>query len=77
MEKCTGLYTNEAQTMSGRNSGIQALIRKKVTCIIWTHFMVHRQAFVTKNMSEELQTVRQANIRVAMSEEVNLYDDYL
>jgi len=45
--------------MSGRNAGLQALVRKKAP-----HCMLHRGARVTRNVSEELQTAFEALIRV-------------
>jgi hypothetical protein len=45
--------------MFGRNAEIQTLVRKKAT-----YCMLHRQALVSRNMSEELQTVFHAVIRI-------------
>jgi hypothetical protein len=52
--------------MSGRNAGLQVLVRNKPPHIIWTHCMLHRQALASRNMSEELQTVYKAVIIVVI-----------
>jgi hypothetical protein len=48
----------------GWNARLQALVRKKAPHIIQKHCMFHRQALAPRNMSEELQTVLQALIRI-------------
>jgi len=50
--------------MSGQNTGVKTLLRKKAPCIIWTHSMLHRQANTFREESEEIQTVFQTVIRV-------------
>jgi len=51
--------------MSGRNAGLfQALIRKKTSHIMWTYYMLHRQALGSRYMSEELQTAFKPAIRI-------------
>jgi len=43
--------------MSGRNAGLQVLVRKKIPHVIWTQFMPHKQTVTSRSMNEELQTV--------------------
>jgi hypothetical protein len=38
-EKCT----EGAQSVSGRNAGLQTPVRKKAPHIMWTHCVLHRQ----------------------------------
>jgi hypothetical protein len=56
-ENCNGLCTDRAQSMSGRDAGLQALVRKKTPRIIWTYCLLRTQALAYGNMSEELQTL--------------------
>jgi len=55
-ENCTGLCTDRTQSMSGRNTGHQVLIKKKDHRSIST--------LESEDMNEELQTVFEAFIRV-------------
>jgi hypothetical protein len=43
-ENCIGLCTDGANSMSVRSTGFQALVKKKALLVMWTRFMVHRQA---------------------------------
>ncbi|XP_076284998.1 zinc finger BED domain-containing protein 5-like [Lasioglossum baleicum] len=43
--------------MSGHQAGLQALVEKKAPHAIWTHCMLHRAAFVSRHMSEELNNI--------------------
>ncbi|XP_077291335.1 zinc finger BED domain-containing protein 5-like [Arctopsyche grandis] len=54
---CVGLCTDGAHSMSGHKAGLQALVKKKAPHAIWTHCMLHRAALVSKNMSEELNSI--------------------
>jgi uncharacterized protein with HEPN domain len=49
--------------MSGRNAGLQVLVRKKIPHVIWTQFMLHRQALASRKMSMEIQIVFKAVAR--------------
>jgi hypothetical protein len=51
--------------MSGRNTGLQALVRKKIlNIIISTSCMFYIRALASTNMCEKLQTVYEAAIRI-------------
>jgi len=65
-ENCTGLCTDEAQSLSGRNAGLQALLINSLT--LSGHTVCFIQALASKNMSTKLQTVLQAAIRVVNSQ---------
>ncbi|XP_045483145.1 zinc finger BED domain-containing protein 5-like [Harmonia axyridis] len=56
-EKCIGVCTDGARSMSGRYGGVQALIRKKAPNAMWTHCIIHREALASKSMSSELNQV--------------------
>jgi hypothetical protein len=66
-ENCVGLCSDGIQSMSGRNSRLKALVRKKVTRIIWTNFMLYGQALPCRDRGEELQTVFNAVIGVFLT----------
>jgi hypothetical protein len=51
--------TDEAQSTSCRNAGLQELMTKKALHTSWTHCILHRQALVPGNVNEELQIVCQ------------------
>jgi hypothetical protein len=40
--------TNGVQSISAQNAGLQALVRKKASHIIWTQCMLHRQALSSR-----------------------------
>jgi len=40
--------TDGAQSLAGRNAGLQTLVIKKILHIIWTHCVLHRQALKGK-----------------------------
>jgi len=56
-DNCTGLCTDGAQSMSGHYAGLQALVKKKVPKVVWTHCMLHRASLVSKKMSGELNNI--------------------
>ncbi|XP_035211445.1 protein FAM200A-like [Stegodyphus dumicola] len=56
-ENCVGLCTDGAPSMTGKNAGLQALVRKVVPRAVWTHCMIHRQSLVSRDMGEDLLTV--------------------
>ncbi|XP_077285254.1 zinc finger BED domain-containing protein 5-like [Arctopsyche grandis] len=59
-----GLCTDGAHSMSGHKAGLQALVKKKAPHAIWTHCMLHRAALVSKNMSEELNSIFTKDIKI-------------
>ena len=48
-ERCLGICTDGATSMTGKHSGIVASIREKAPNIIQTHCMIHREVLVAKN----------------------------
>jgi hypothetical protein len=63
-EKCIGVCTDDARSMSGRYGGLQALIRSKAPHAMWTHCIIHRQALASKSMSCELNLILERIIDV-------------
>jgi hypothetical protein len=61
-ENSTGPCTDGAQSMYERNVELQISVRKKAPHIIWTRCILHRKALASKNMTEELQTLFQADV---------------
>lgn len=43
-DKCTGICTDEAGSMSGVRAGLQAKIKAVAPEAVWTHCMIHREA---------------------------------
>ncbi|XP_041844388.1 protein FAM200A-like isoform X1 [Melanotaenia boesemani] len=56
-ENCAGICTDGAQTMAGKKSGLQALIKKVSPNAQWTHCILHREALAARHMSPELNEV--------------------
>ncbi|GFW03015.1 SCAN domain-containing protein 3 [Trichonephila clavipes] len=56
-KNCVGICTDGARTMSGRFKSIQALVKQKSPLCIWTHFMIHREALASKEISPGLNIV--------------------
>ncbi|XP_026471061.1 SCAN domain-containing protein 3-like [Ctenocephalides felis] len=61
---CVGLCTDGAPSMTGKNAGLQALVRKVAPRAVWTHCMIYRQSLVARNMGEELLEVFEIIIKV-------------
>ena len=49
-ERCVGVCTDSAASMTGKHSGVVACIREEVPSIIQTHCMIHREALVAKHL---------------------------
>lgn len=63
-EKCIGLCTDGARSMSGQYGGLQALIRSRAPYAMWTHCIIHREVLASKSMSSELNLVMERIIDV-------------
>jgi hypothetical protein len=55
--KLYGRKTLDSAVMSGRKERLQKQVRNKAPYIIWTHCILHRQAFASRNVIDELKTV--------------------
>lgn len=56
-EDCVGICTDGAQAMAGKPGGQQALIKRVYPNVQRTHYMIHREALVSKQLSPELSNV--------------------
>lgn len=57
-KNCVGVCTDGAAAMTGRVKGLKALIQSVIsTPVTFTHCMIHREALVSKNMSNDLNVV--------------------
>jgi hypothetical protein len=63
-KNCVGICTDGAQAMSGKYNGLQALVKKESSDIIWTHCMIHREALASKSLSPGLNIVLEVVIEV-------------
>lgn len=63
-EKCIGLCTDGARSMSGQYGGLQALIRSRAPYAMWTHCIIHREVLASKAVSSEFNLVMERIIDV-------------
>ena len=66
-ERCVGICTNGAASMTGKYSGSVARIREKVSNIIQTHCMIHREVLVGKNFTQSLSEVLSSCVKIVNS----------
>lgn len=64
---CVGVCTDGAAAMTGKRSGVVALIKAKAPDAVGTHCMLHREALVAKRMEDELQQVLQDVVKIVNS----------
>lgn len=62
--RCVGVCSDGAAAMTGKNSGVTALIKQKAPNAAFTHCMLHREALVAKRLDDELNQVLQDVIHV-------------
>lgn len=62
--RCVGVCSDGAAAMTGKNSGVTALIKQKAPNAAFTHCMLHREALVAKRLDDELNQVLQDIIQV-------------
>ncbi|GFU62376.1 zinc finger MYM-type protein 6 [Trichonephila clavipes] len=56
---CVAFCTDDAAALTGSNKGLRGLIQKVANHMVFNHCMIHRQAFVAKDMYEELHNILQ------------------
>ncbi|KAL2102327.1 hypothetical protein ACEWY4_001495 [Coilia grayii] len=61
--RCVGVCSDGAAAMTGRNSGVPALIKQNAPHAVFTHCMLHREALVAKRIDDELNQVLQDTIQ--------------
>ena len=49
-ERCVGICTDGAKSMTGKHTGLIAHIRRVCPSISWLHCSIHREALAAKNM---------------------------
>lgn len=62
--RCVGVCSDGAAAMTGKNSGVTALIKQKAPNAAFTHCMLHREALLAKRLDDELNQVLQDIIQV-------------
>lgn len=58
---CRSIFTNGACSMVGCYNGLQVFIKKKTK---WTHYIIHREALVSKSISPAFDEVLQSTIKI-------------
>lgn len=53
-ERCVGICTDGAKSMTGKHTGLIAHIRRVCPSISWLHCSIHREALAAKNMPADL-----------------------
>ena len=56
-ERCVGICTDGAKSMTGKHTGLIAHIRRVCASISWLHCSVHREDLTAKNMPADLLAV--------------------
>ncbi|XP_062417978.1 zinc finger BED domain-containing protein 5-like [Pungitius pungitius] len=53
-ERCVGICTDGAKSMTGKHTGLIAHIRRVCPSISWLHCSIHREALAAKHMPDDL-----------------------
>ena len=64
LHRGSSICTEAAASMTGSMRGLIACIKKKNPNVKWTHFVIHREALVSKKMSPVLHDVLNDSIKV-------------
>jgi zinc finger BED domain-containing protein 5/7/8/9 len=56
-QKCVGICTDGARSMTGRHSGLVTRIKNIAPNAIWVHCSIHREALATKSIPQGLKEV--------------------
>ena len=56
-ERCVGICTDGAKSMTGKHTGLITHIRRVCPSISWLHCSIHREALAAKNMPADLLAV--------------------
>lgn len=62
--KCIGVHTDSGHSMSNCYEGLHALIQRKAPDALWTHCIIHREAFASKHLSPPLNVVLEGVLEV-------------
>ena len=66
-DRCVGIYTDGADSMTGKHSGAVARMREKVPNIIQTHCMIHREVLAAKHLGQSLCDVLSSCVKIVNS----------
>ncbi|KRY26810.1 Zinc finger BED domain-containing protein 5 [Trichinella spiralis] len=61
---CVGICTDGARAMCGKNSGVVTRVLKQSPNATWTHCSIHREALVSKTISEDLKNVLNTAVKI-------------
>ncbi|XP_003366519.1 zinc finger protein [Trichinella spiralis] len=61
---CVGICTDGARAMCGKNSGVVTRILKQSPNASWTHCSIHREAWVSKTISDDLKNVLNTAVKI-------------
>ncbi|XP_050066002.1 SCAN domain-containing protein 3-like [Aphis gossypii] len=61
---CVGVTTDGSASMTGKHVGVVRRIKEVAPDAEWTHCMLHREAFVSKKMSTELNKVLSESVKI-------------
>jgi hypothetical protein len=62
--KCDGLCTDGARAMCGRNSSVMTKIREINPNVPWMHCYNHREALVSKSLSDNFRSVLNTSVKI-------------
>uniref|UniRef100_A0A2S2Q132 Zinc finger BED domain-containing protein 5 n=1 Tax=Sipha flava TaxID=143950 RepID=A0A2S2Q132_9HEMI len=62
--KCIGLCTDGARAMCGRNSSVITKIREINLNVPWMHCNIHREALVSKSLSDDFRSVLNTSVKI-------------
>uniref|UniRef100_A0A8C4T186 HAT C-terminal dimerisation domain-containing protein n=1 Tax=Erpetoichthys calabaricus TaxID=27687 RepID=A0A8C4T186_ERPCA len=63
-DRCIGICTDGAASITGKHSGVVACVKKEAPNITATHCMIHRQSLAAKNTTQSLSEVWSGCIKV-------------
>ncbi|KRX25667.1 Zinc finger BED domain-containing protein 5, partial [Trichinella nelsoni] len=61
---CVGICTDGARGMCGKNSGVVTRVLKQSPNASWTHCSIHREALVSKTISDDLKNVLNTAVKI-------------
>ncbi|KRZ00159.1 Zinc finger BED domain-containing protein 5 [Trichinella zimbabwensis] len=61
---CVGICTDGARAMCGKNSGVVTRVLKQSPNASWTHCSIHREALVSKTISDDLKNVLNTAVKI-------------
>ncbi|CAI6344305.1 unnamed protein product [Macrosiphum euphorbiae] len=62
--KCVGLCTDGARALCGKNSSVITKIREINPNVPWMHCNIHREALVSKSLSDDFRSVLNTSVKI-------------